>query len=441
MKRLILENFRCFERFEIEFKPGINLLVGDNASGKTSLLKACKYALATFFAGFSDDNTRWITPQKDDFKQVEVGEISMLEEEPIAIHFNPYYTLRGLGEARLDAEFTLRRNHSKNARTLTLPLGFLKNYTEQLRQHYLSKDGQQYALPLLANFSVEDTHKHSKLSPERFVAYRHKPSFGYYESLEGDGFLRYWEKRLLVLQEKAERHPEVVAVREAVAQALGEEGCGIINDLKIRPNRKIVVAECQDGREVDINLLSDGYQRLLYIVIDLAFRCTVLNYGIFGQAACTETIGTVLVDEIDLHLHPSLQATVLKGLRRTFPRLQFIVSSHAPMVMSSVKSEEEDAVFYLKYSKEAGYCTQEINTYGQDLSTIAEVALNLSPRDREVEEKLRQLFDLIDREDYTTARWNLDDLRSKYGERLPELTRAESLLYMLEGEEENDAKD
>ncbi|MFC2507853.1 MAG: AAA family ATPase [Bacteroides sp.] len=82
MKRLILENFRCFERFEIEFKPGINLLVGDNASGKTSLLKACKYALATFFAGFSDDNTRWVTPQKDDFRQVEVGEISMLEEEP-----------------------------------------------------------------------------------------------------------------------------------------------------------------------------------------------------------------------------------------------------------------------------------------------------------------------------------------------------------------------
>ena len=58
MKKILLENFRCFDAQEIEFKRGINLLIGDNASGKTTILKACKYVLSSFFAGFSDENTK-----------------------------------------------------------------------------------------------------------------------------------------------------------------------------------------------------------------------------------------------------------------------------------------------------------------------------------------------------------------------------------------------
>ena len=61
MKSIKIENFRCFEHLEIEFKDRINLLIGDNAAGKTSLLKACKYALSAWFSGFSDENTRWQT--------------------------------------------------------------------------------------------------------------------------------------------------------------------------------------------------------------------------------------------------------------------------------------------------------------------------------------------------------------------------------------------
>lgn len=58
MKRIRLENFRCYTDQSIEFKSGINLLVGDNGSGKTSILKACKYVLSSFFAGFSDEHTK-----------------------------------------------------------------------------------------------------------------------------------------------------------------------------------------------------------------------------------------------------------------------------------------------------------------------------------------------------------------------------------------------
>lgn len=57
MKKITLYNFRCFENFEWDFTPGINLIVGDNSSGKTSLLRACRLVAGSFFAGFSDENT------------------------------------------------------------------------------------------------------------------------------------------------------------------------------------------------------------------------------------------------------------------------------------------------------------------------------------------------------------------------------------------------
>ena len=69
MKEIRMGNFRCYADQSIEFKPGINLLIGDNASGKTTILKACKYVLSAFFSGFSDENTRWISPDESDFTE------------------------------------------------------------------------------------------------------------------------------------------------------------------------------------------------------------------------------------------------------------------------------------------------------------------------------------------------------------------------------------
>lgn len=74
MKNIELYNFRCFRHLAIEFSKGINLLIGDNASGKTSLLWACKYAINSFFSGFSDVYTRWSSPVRDDFRRVVAGE-------------------------------------------------------------------------------------------------------------------------------------------------------------------------------------------------------------------------------------------------------------------------------------------------------------------------------------------------------------------------------
>lgn len=443
MKKIRLQNFRCFADQQIPFKKGVNLLVGDNASGKTSVLKACKYVLSSFFSGFSDENTKWINPDVDDFRIVMTSDGILLPEQPIHIEFNvddfdflihPVATF-----FEDDCRYVLTKNSKKNSRSLIMGIKEYRDYAASLMQEYIVERGQVKALPLFAFFSTEDIHSKRKINANKFKAYHVKPSFGYYECLDGDGFFSYWTKRLLVLQEKNETHPEIDLVRDAIYMALGEEGCNIIQEMHIRPNQKKVYYTLVDGREVEADYLSDGYRRLVNIVTDIAFRCALLNRGIYREEACSRTKGTVLIDEVDLHLHPTLQSKILMGLRRAFPEIQFIVTSHAPMVMSGVENNDENVVYKLEYSIAEGYRVFSVDTYGLDLSTLTTIILGQTPRVVEVENELSTLFDWIDEERYDEAKEKLLHLKERFRDHLPELAEAEAMLDCVieEGDEEN----
>lgn len=86
IQKIRLSNFRCYENLELNLRPRVNLLIGDNASGKTSFLRACKYALSSFFSGFSDENTHWLSPTTEDFRELVVGGI-IAPEKPVSICF------------------------------------------------------------------------------------------------------------------------------------------------------------------------------------------------------------------------------------------------------------------------------------------------------------------------------------------------------------------
>ena len=359
MKRIRVENFRCYEDLTVNFKSGVNLLIGDNASGKTTVLQACRYVLSAFFSGYSDENTRLESPVDDDFS-VRIADGVILPERPVRISFLPnamQYAAVPAGNALVrpgmeGREYVVQKNSKKNSRSLLRGLEGFRNYARLL------VDAVDKPLPLFASFSTEDIHSTRRLDAARFKTYLQKASFGYYECLNGDGFFPYWLKRLLVLQEGQKNLHEIATVRTAVSEALGTEGCGIIQDMNIRPNQGKVYYIFSDSREVDAEHLSDGYRRLVNIVTDVAFRCALLNGRLYGADAASNTYGTVLIDEIDMHLHPTLQANVLKGLRRAFPKLQFIVTSHAPMVMTSVKNDDHNVVYRLSYER-GQYSVQE----------------------------------------------------------------------------------
>lgn len=177
-----------------------------------------------------------------------------------------------------------------------------------------------------------------------------------------------------MLKEAKKGDEEIRNVRNAVIETLGNNGCCIINDIDIRPNDGEVIFMLSNRREVKTGLLSDGYRRLVSIVTDMAMRCALLNKIKYGDEAYKHTHGTVIIDEIDEHLHPALQVRVLKALKDTFPKIQFIVSTHAPLVMSSVEAGSENVVYKLEFDNGV-YSHKELNTYGLDASTIVEMLM------------------------------------------------------------------
>ena len=152
-----------------------------------------------------------------------------------------------------------------------------------------------------------------------------------------------------------------------------------------------------------------------------------MNGKKYGVDCCDKTSGVVLIDEVDLHLHPELQSLILKSLHNAFPQLQFVVSSHAPMVMSSVMTNEENEVLYLQY-EEGKYMASPISTYGLDASTILQLYMGRKARVAEVEDKLKVLFDFIDDERYLEAKRALEGLMQEFGDSLPEIIQARTML-------------
>jgi hypothetical protein len=180
----------------------------------------------------------------------------------------------------------------------------------------------------------------------------------------------------------------------------------------IRSNglKNIIYVKMKDGQNILFNHLPQGYKRLYSMVLDIAYRSYILNQN-------REPEGVVFIDEIELHLHPSLQQEVLNRFRKTFPKIQFIVSTHSPLVISNIKKNDEYGPNkIIKLSRVSDqYANSEIeNLYGVDyitslmegmdstyrLSTIDKLInlyVSLKYRDKEDEagkiyDKLNELF-------------------------------------------------
>lgn len=444
MRDITIKNFRCYEEKSIEFRRGVNLLIGDNSVGKTSLLRACNLVTNAFFSGYSDENTVWKSAEDNDFR--ETGII----ESPIEIVFHPSdwefpdIKTQNNNTYSLDpnVELKIKKKSKKNSRNLVSGLIPLRDYASNMQKssHIVLEDKsilQVNVLPVYACFTTEDIQSVRKFDKNKFNKYNHKPSFGYYECYDSRGLFECWIKRLLVLKEAQKGEAEINSVRNAIIDALGPTGCNIIDDMDIRHNEGKVYFKFVDGRESESALLSDGYRRLVNIVMDIAFRCALLNKSMFGDQCYKHTHGTVIIDEIDEHLHPALQVRVLKALQDTFPKIQFIISTHAPLVMSSVEPRKDEkgndinVVYKLEYA-DGEYTHKELDIYGMDASTIIETYMEQPSRDLKVNADIKAILDLIDKGEIQKARESLGTLEQNIASGDPELTRIEALISFME---------
>lgn len=444
MKDITISNFRCYNNTTMEFRKGINLLIGDNSSGKTSLIRACNFVANSLFCGYSDENTVWKSVDDDDFKLNIDANNTILPEQPVSISFhlatwdlNPIKADDSLVSFDYDTQLHIEKKSKKNSRNLLTGLSTLKTYAATLYSNSHLKIGdavvQQNVLPVYACFTTEDIHASRKIDRQKFKEYAQKPSFGYFECYDCRGLFDYWLERLLVLQEAEIGEQEIECVRKAISKCFGVNVAGIIEDMVIRPVRGKVFFKYTDGRYVESSMLSDGYKRLVNIVVDIAIRCALLNKGMYGSEAYWQTHGTVIIDEIDEHLHPALQSKVLKSLHQTFPEIQFIVSTHAPLVMSSVEKSKDNVVYRLWYDEEEhDYKHVELNTYGLDSNLILEEEMFVDSRDSIVSEQLKDIKRLVSERKLAEAKTLLADLETKTSPSQPSLIKIHSLINRLE---------
>lgn len=215
--------------------------------------------------------------------------------------------------------------------------------------------------------------------------------------------------------DSAYQDPKLDAVREAVALFLPG-----FDNLRVRrgPNRMTVT---QDGREVTVNQLSDGEKCLLALVGDLARRLAIAN----PHGNPLHGAGIVLIDEIELHLHPRWQHHVMENLTRTFPKCQFILSTHSPAVLGHAVNRTA----ILLQRKDGRIEAQPIEPYGKDANVLLEDVFSSPSRPGKIAEDLDELFRLIDDDKTEEARKLLNALRDRIGNDEPEFARAELLLW------------
>jgi predicted ATP-binding protein involved in virulence len=147
------------------------------------------------------------------------------------------------------------------------------------------------------------------------------------------------------------------------------------------------VVEWHSGTKVVYSILSDGQKAILTIVGDIARRAALLNPHLDNPAA--ETPGVVVIDEIDLHLHPRWQRRIMEDLRRVFPKIQFIATTHSPIIISAAK----DAKVILL---EEGGSREVPQAYGMDVNWVVEAIQGAEPQAGEVAAMVRQAEDLIE---------------------------------------------
>lgn len=213
---------------------------------------------------------------------------------------------------------------------------------------------------------------------------------------------------------------QLEAVRRALEQFMPD-----FDNLTVRRNPLRMEVE-KLGQKLTVNQLSDGEKCLMATVGDLARRFAIANPS---RDNPLEGQGIVLIDEIDLHLHPKWQRMVVPRLLEVFPSCQFMISTHSPHVITHV---QPDNLFLLHLSDGQLFCSRPTESYGKTVERVLEDLMGIeTTRPDEVKRSLKHIFDLIDRSDFEGARKSIEQLEDEIGED-PELTKARVLIKRKE---------
>jgi predicted ATP-binding protein involved in virulence len=404
--KLKLKNFRCFKNIKIEFSPHFNLIIGDNASGKTALLRGGCVAISSFFLGIDEVPNRPI--QKNDIR---LANYENGIEYCFPVEANCWGTI-GSEKLEWSRQLTGRKARTKLQNTEIKSIA--KRYQQQV------SEGHCVDLPVIAYFSAKRIWE----PPEKMnLVEKGSRLRGYHNAIApalNYKFFTEWfkTKEMAFLQNKT-RNFELQVVKKAVSQCIGQ-----CEDIYYDIDIGALVMKFFDGKIIPFNRLSDGIRNIMAIVADIAYRCVTLNPHLKEKSL--ENDGVVLIDELDLHLHPSWQKKIVVDLKKIFPNIQFIAATHSPLILSTLTNE--DRIIAL----EADKLEYVEKLYGRDVNDILSYPMNTPFRNQDLEE----YFELIEMgEGKSKKAIKLrEKIEKESGADYHELARADVLLTFFEEE-------
>lgn len=483
---LKLTNFRCFELLPIGFHPDLTVIVGANGAGKTAILDALAIVLSIYLTKIDDGKVNKLEPKDARSLRLSPDSLNMESQYPIeleAIGQFPlgkiqiseewYYQVPLLKSEEKKSIFGLL-NQSKpsdpinglkinnNLDKLNLDLHYWscglstpKSRTKAMTHHLIAYGDDMQAsarasnnllLPLLAyyganralQFKAPEVKRHHILSESR--------SFGYHDCLNTapnyKAFVQWYKELELALAQAKGRESQgqkesyvstLVTLKEAIQETINhcliETGWnGIEYDFAIE---QVTLQHPTQGI-IPITQLSDGIRSVLALAADIAFRCCKLNGHIGAQAAkeaVKQTPGIVMIDELDLHLHPSWQQTIVPAFQKAFPQIQFIITTHSPHLLSTVPSE------CIRILQDGQILQPHIETEGEQSRAVLEDVFGVSAwPPMQIAAKLKDYLRLVDHQEYDTLEGKAlrAELEDHYGKGHVELAMADIVIMRYE---------
>ncbi len=381
---LKIRNFKGIAKLDLPLDESLTLLAGVNGVGKTSAIEALLGTVTNLWNWLGPDGQEtWFSPPGDLVRYgVPEGKITLelVFEDGIKATCDMPVKVRKLGNIDFNSSEVLLERYEK-----VFPIPLVVSY-DQNRIGGLASDRYR---------SSSETNRKAALDTTPYALSDFK---NWYYEKEGDEAREARERNDLGYSD-----PEVRAVREVLTNIAG----GSTALLSRKPDGsmdRMLFLRKENSFDIPFEALSGGEQAFFLLAVDLARRLLLE----FPGKSLAEAPGFVCIDEIELHLHPAWQRTILTSLMDLFPCCQFVVSTHSPQVIGSVPARH----VRLFASDENGHInvTTPIATKGRDSNYVLEGILDTPEQDPEVDDLFTEFDKLIDASAFEEADRVLDEL-------------------------------
>jgi predicted ATP-binding protein involved in virulence len=406
--KLDIFNYRGISHVQLTPASGMNVFIGENGAGKSSILDAAAIALSWYTSRSININANgWGIGESDIRNGEREARISIeIEIGGRVVAWTIYGYRKGPGERK-------KGDYAQ-----------LNTFLDEAGQRF---ERGQSSIPLVAYYpttrafvDVPERIRTKHMFTVQTAAYEGSLAVG----ADFRNFFEWYKDQEDLENELLARPDEIGAyaqsrlreVRRAIEAFTG------FHDLRIKRRPSVRMLLKQGDADIEVSQLSDGEQIYLALVGDIARRAAIAHP--IGDPL-TEIDGIVLIDEVELHLHPRWQREVLPRLTQVFPNLQFIVTTHSPQVVGEVARESS-------WKVHRGGETEPLSfAYGATSDSILENIMGGSERSVTVKERIASIYRSIDDSDYVKANAEVEELE-KFNEHEPEIARIRVILSRKE---------